>query len=124
MKSELKVSLNRIEKFTKFVAVMQGDMKQRDEALKRVPSNTHQILKDLNKKMDKTMLHVDKVDEKFAAKIDTEEVDRLLSAKLDCEVFSKVFPVNKAPQDTLKNMIKGETESFNERVMNMVKLWD
>ena len=47
-------------------------MKARDEALKKVPTNTAQILKDLNKKMDQTVAHVDKVDAKFATKIDHE----------------------------------------------------
>lgn len=66
MKAELKASLNRIDKFTKSVTQMKDDMKQRDEALKRVPANTNQILKDLSQKMDKTMSHVDTVDAKFS----------------------------------------------------------
>lgn len=41
MKAELKASLGRIEKFTKSVSQMKEDMKQRDEALKRVPANTN-----------------------------------------------------------------------------------
>ena len=124
VKSELKTALGRIEKFTKLVTVLQGEMKLRDEALKRVPSNTHQILKDLNAKMDKTMKHVDTVDSKFVSKIDTTEVEKLLATKLDNETFAKIFPANKQPQEHLKNLIRGETESFNERVLNMIKLWD
>ena len=116
--------MGRIEKFTHKVTVLQNEMKLRDEALKRVPSNTHQILKDLNSKMDKTMKHVDGVDAKFAAKIDTSEVEKLMLTKLDNETFAKAFPANKQPQEHLKNLIRGETESFNERVLNMIKLWD
>ena len=41
VKSELKSALGRIEKFTNKVTVLQSEMKLRDEALKRVPSNTH-----------------------------------------------------------------------------------
>lgn len=48
MKSELKSSVGRIEKFTKLVTQMQVDMKARDEAFKKVPANTSQILKDLS----------------------------------------------------------------------------
>ena len=70
------------------------------------------------------MKHVDNVDTKFVSKIDTEEVEKLLLTKLDNDMFAKVFPINKQPQEHLKNMIRGETESFNERVMNMIKLWD
>lgn len=124
VKSELKTALGRIEKFTKLVTVLQGEMKLRDEALKRVPSNTHQILKDLNAKMDKTMKHVDSVDQKFVSKIDAADVDKLLGAKLDCETFTRIFPSNKQPQEHLKNLIRSETESFNDRVLNMIKLWD
>ena len=58
MKAELKASISRIDKFAKMVTNMQFDMKQRDEAFKKVPSNTTQILKDLNAKMDETMNHV------------------------------------------------------------------
>ena len=58
MKAELKASIGRIDKFSKIVTSMQFDMKQRDEAFKKVPSNTTQILKDLNAKMDETMNHV------------------------------------------------------------------
>ena len=79
MKSELRASLSRIEKFSKTVTVMQGEMKLRDEALKKVPSNTHQILKDLSLKMDETVRHVNKVDEKFKNKMDIDEVERLFS---------------------------------------------
>ena len=32
--------------------------------------------------------------------------------------------MNKQPAEHLKSMIKTETEAFNERVLNMVKLWD
>ena len=95
VKHELKSALGRIEKFTNKVTVLQSEMKLRDEALKRVPSNTHQILKDLNSKMDKTMKHVDSVDSKFAAKIDSTEVEKLLLTKLDNETFAKIFPANK-----------------------------
>lgn len=95
MKSELNSAMGRIEKFTHKVTVLQNEMKLRDEALKRVPSNTHQILKDLNSKMDKTMKHVDGVDAKFAAKIDTSEVEKLMLTKLDNETFAKAFPANK-----------------------------
>lgn len=35
-----------------------------------------------------------------------------------------MFPKSKEPQDHLKTLIKGETENFNDRIMNMVKLWD
>ena len=103
---------------------MQGEMKVRDEALKKVPTNTSQLLKDLSKKMDTTMKHVDSVDVKFVQKCDTIVVEKLLATKLDSDNFEKVFPKTKQPQETLKNMIRLETESFNERVMNMIKLWD
>ena len=61
------------------MTVLQSEMKLRDEALKKVPSNTHQILKDLNLKMDETIKHVSKVDKKFLNKMDIEEVERLVS---------------------------------------------
>ena len=70
------------------------------------------------------MKHVDSVDSKFASKIDQTEVEKLMLTKLDNETFAKIFPANKQPQDHLKNLIRGETESFNDRVLNMIKLWD
>ena len=124
MKSELKSSVGRIEKFTKLVTQMQIDMKARDEAFKKVPANTSQILKDLSSKMDETMTHVEMVDNKFEAKVDKEELIELMQEKLDLETFAKVFPKDKQPQEHLKFLIKYETETFNDRIMNMVKLWD
>ena len=41
------------------------------------------------------MKHVDGVDAKFAAKIDSTEVEKLLLGKLDNETFAKIFPANK-----------------------------
>ena len=39
--------MGRVDKFTKNVTVMQEDMKKRDEALKKVPSNCAIIMKQL-----------------------------------------------------------------------------
>ena len=36
----------------------------------------------------------------------------------------KVFPKSKEPSEHLKVLIKTETTNFNDRIMNMVKLWD
>ena len=99
-------------------------MKARDEAFKKVPTNTHQILKDLNSKMDETMRHVAIVDSKFVSKVDKIALMELLSAKLAVEQFVKVFPSDKEPSEHLKVLIKIETTNFNDRIMNMVKLWD
>ena len=56
--------------------------------------------------------------------MDKSEIGDLLSEKLDSELFTRVFPRNKEPQEHLKHLIKSETDNFNERIMNMVKLWD
>ena len=48
----------------------------------------------------------------------------LLGVKLDADIFTRVFPKDKQPGEHLKTLIKNETENFNERVLNMVKLWD
>ena len=99
-------------------------MKARDEAFRKVPSNTQQILRDLNIKMDETQQHVASVDAKFVAKVDKIELVDLLNEKLDTEHFVKVFPKSKEPSEHLKQLIKNETTNFNERILNMVKLWD
>ena len=72
VKAELKSSVGQISKFTKMVTIMQQEMKQRDDAFRKVPQNTAQILKDLMKKMEETVKHVKSVDSKFAAKADKE----------------------------------------------------
>ena len=64
------------------------------------------------------------IDEKFETKIDIDAFNQNLKTKLDTEVFLRVFPLSKSPQETIAALIKKETESFNERVLNMVKLWD
>lgn len=70
------------------------------------------------------MNHVDSVDAKFGQKLDVQEAQTLLDEKLDSKMFMTVFPANKSASDTLKNLIKTETEAFNERAINMIKLWD
>ena len=53
--------------------------------------------------------------------MDKSEIGDLLSEKLDSELFTRVFPRNKEPQEHLKHLIKSETDNFNERI---IKLWD
>ena len=74
--------------------------------------------------MKECMAHVDKQDAKIDAKVDMDALDELLDPKLDTHQFYKVFPQNKEPKEVLRVMIKGETDSFNESVLNMIKLWD
>ena len=85
MGKELKASVSRIDKFAKIVITMQSDMKLRDEAFRKVPQNTQQLLKDLNTKMVETTKHVTQVDAKFEGKLDRSELGDLLSEKLDVE---------------------------------------
>ena len=70
------------------------------------------------------MKFVDTVDKKFVEKMDCEEVEQLLEKKLNTDLFRQIFPAHKKPLEHLKFMIKQETESFNDRVLNMIKLWD
>ena len=44
-------------------------MKSRDEALKKVPANCSQMLKDLKKRVDANTERGDRVDEKFHEKV-------------------------------------------------------
>ena len=48
----------------------------------------------------------------------------LLTSKLDIEIFAKVFPMNKQPSEHLKSLRKQEAANFNDRIVNMIKLWD
>ena len=47
-----------------------------------------------------------------------------MKTKLDLDHFNKVFPPVRPALETLRQYIKRETETFNDRVLNMVKLWD
>lgn len=49
MRVEVQDSVGKIEKFERAVLKMQQEMRARDEALRRVPSNTAQLLKDLKR---------------------------------------------------------------------------
>ena len=65
-----------------------------------------------------------KIDAKFEGKLNRSELGELLEEKLDAELFTKAFPKGREPQEHLKQLVKIETENFNERILNMVKLWD
>ena len=70
------------------------------------------------------MKRINQVDKKFDQKIDTTEVHALLDLKLDRSVYYEVFPRGKSPQEMISKMVKLSTEDFNERILNMIKLWD
>ena len=74
--------------------------------------------------MESTVARCSEIEGIYETKLDSEEFHKGLRTKLDIEAFIKVFPTNKTPQETLNTMIQKQTESFNERVLNMVKLWD
>ena len=70
------------------------------------------------------MKRINQVDKKFDQKIDAEEAHELFDLKLDRNVYYEVFPRGKSPQEMISKMVKLSTEDFNERVLNMIKLWD
>lgn len=104
-KSELKNALDTVDKFRRTVTNLQSDMKLRDDALKKVPSNTAQILKALKKQMEDTIKRCDDVDVSFDRKLDKDDYRRTMKTKLDAEVFLKVFPAHIPPIEILKGMI-------------------
>ena len=72
MKSDLESSVGKIDRFSKMMITLQQEMKSRDEALKKVPANCSQMLKDLKRKAEALSERCDRVDEKFNEKVDLE----------------------------------------------------
>ena len=61
MKNELDSSISKIDKFSSMMLKLQHEMKSRDEALKKVPPNCTQMLKDLNKKCDSNSERIEEI---------------------------------------------------------------
>ena len=89
--------MNRIEKFGKAVLKMQQEMRSRDEALKKVPSNCAQLLKDLKKQMEATTERCDDVERKFEGTVDVGTFEAKMKDKLEAAHFHKVFPASRSP---------------------------
>jgi len=123
-RADLENSVGKIDRFAKMMINLQQEMKSRDEALKKVPSNCAQILKELKSEMKVASERCDRVDEKFDDKVDLDAFEEAMDLKLDRQRFERVFPSHRAPADHLKQMIKVETQQFNQEIRNMVKLWD
>ena len=124
MKTELEASVGKIDKFSKMMLNLQQEMKSRDEALKKVPPNCTQLLKDLNKKCDGNTERVDDMFESLQDKVDSAEFEEEMSKKLNADRFYLMFPKGRTPQDHLKAMISFETSKFNDEIRNTIKLWD
>ena len=78
--------------YTKIVASIKESNKERDEALKKVPSNVDKIIKDIMQEMDIANERMDKIDKDFQLKVSVEDFDAKLLRKLDCDIFNRIFP--------------------------------
>ena len=56
--------------------------------------------------------------------MDIEEATELLANKLDHAIYYKAFPKLTTPEEVMKTHVKESTDEFNERMVNMMKLWD
>ena len=124
MKAELADSVSKTEKFERAVLKMQHEMRSRDDALRKVPSNCAQLLKDLKRKTEVTAERCGDVERRFEGTVGVEAFESAMRGKLESAAFYKVFPTNRTPQDHLRTMIRTETQAFSEEIRNMVKLWD
>ena len=99
-------------------------MKHRDEALKKIPPNVDKLIKDLNHQMGDNMERMERANEQFTTKVNITDFELQVKRKLDCDVFFRVFPEDISPSETLRNMMKVQSEMLSKRVIEMVKLWD
>ena len=56
--------------------------------------------------------------------MDIDEANELIAAKLDHSIYYKAFPKLTTPEEVMKTHVKQSTDEFNERITNMMKLWD
>ena len=78
MKNDLENSVGKIDRFSKMMITLQQEMKSRDEALKKVPANCSQMLKDLKKRVEANTERGDRVDEKFHEKVDVDTFEEVM----------------------------------------------
>lgn len=99
-------------------------MKERDEALKKIPPNLEGLVKQIQKASKESQGRMNLMDQTMLTKVDKKEMKTALSEKLDDYLFYRAFPKGTAPKDYLKGMIKEDTDLITERVFELVKHWD
>ena len=114
----------RIDNFQRAVLQMKIEMKNRDDALKRVPPNCAKILKEMRQEMKEINQRCDEVEGQFTNLVSVSKYEVDMKKKIDVETFKKVFPNVNSPAEHLRDMIKAETMSFTHEIRNLVKLWD
>lgn len=99
-------------------------MKKRDESIAKIPPNVDDTIKNIKSEMNAQLESFAELKLSFEKKVDREEFKAAVDTKLDSEKFLRVFPADVPATDTLKNMIRVNSEQLSKRVFEMVKLWD
>ena len=124
MRGEVAASVAQQERFGGAVLRMQHEMRARDDALRKVPSNCAALLKELKRQAEATTARCEDVERRFAGKLDAAIFESEMKGKLPSAVFYRVFPTSRTPADHLRAMIKAEAAAGHQEIRNMVKLWD
>ena len=56
--------------------------------------------------------------------MDIDEATELIGTKLDHKIYYKAFPKLTTPEEVMKTHVKQSTDEFNEKMNNIMKLWD
>jgi Skp family chaperone for outer membrane proteins len=99
-------------------------MKERDEALKKIPPNVQEIIKDMKERVSKVNKEMTGFNAKLDDKVSTTKLKKDMKRKMDIEAFQKTFPKDMAPIDFLRGLIYESTHEVQENVKNMMQHWD
>ena len=99
-------------------------MKERDEALKKIPTNLESMVNSIQKTAKEQSEKMQEIRFSMESKADKKQMKIDMADKLDCNLFYRAFPHGQAPIDFMKGLIKEQTDEITQRVFEMVKHWD
>lgn len=115
---------NKLDTFSRTVMRMQGEMKERDEALKKIPPNVQEIIIGMKGDVAKSNKEMKKLSDFLDDKVSNNQLKKLMKKKLDVESYQKTFPKDQAPIDFLRGLIYDQTHEVQENVKTMMQHWD
>lgn len=115
---------NKLDTFTRTVVRLQGEMKERDEALKKIPPNVQEMIKKMKEDVLASNKETKKLSDFLSEKVSNAQLKKLMKKKLDIDQYQKTFPKDQAPIDFLRGLIFDSTHEVQENVKNMMQHWD
>jgi uncharacterized protein Yka (UPF0111/DUF47 family) len=86
-KSAIGATDNKLDTFSRTVVRLQGEMKERDEALKKIPPNVQELLKKMKEEVVASNKETKKLTGLLEDKVSNAQLKKLMKKKLDVDSY-------------------------------------